>query len=66
MPKDNYVVREKYEGLEEVDGQLVPKRGQVKPEDLVTTAPESEEAVKNGGGDEEPRPRRRRRTVEED
>ena len=47
MPKDNYVVREKYEGLEEVDGQLVPKRGQVKPEDLVTTEPESEEAVKN-------------------
>lgn len=65
MPKDNYTVRKQYEGLKEVDGQLIPQRGDVKPEDLVTGQPESEEAVKNGGGDET-KTRRRRRTTEEE
>lgn len=66
MAEDNYVKREKYEGLEIVDGQLIPKRVDVKPEDLVTTDADPEAAHKNGGGSDEPKPRRRRRQVEED
>jgi len=64
MPQDNYVVREKYNGLEEVDGQLVLKRDSVK-EELVAVEPDSAEAVRNGGGDEVKR-RRRRNTLGEE
>lgn len=63
MANDNYVVREKYNGLVEVDGQLVPQRGTVNPGELVETQPDNEEAHNNGGG-AEPK-RRRRRTFEE-
>ncbi|EIC4908494.1 hypothetical protein ACTVZ7_004354 [Salmonella enterica] len=63
MANDNYVIREKYNGLVEVNGQLVPQRGTVLPEELVATQPDNEEAHNNGGG-AEPR-RRRRRTFEE-
>jgi len=64
MPQDNYVVREKYNGLEEGDGQLVLKRDSVK-EELVAVEPDSAEAVRNGGGDEVKR-RRRRNTLGEE
>ncbi|EAW4196128.1 hypothetical protein FFV02_22815 [Salmonella enterica] len=63
MANDNYVIREKYNGLVEIDGQLVPQRGNVLPEELVTTQPDNEEAHNSGGG-AEPK-RRRRRTFEE-
>ncbi|EAR5110844.1 hypothetical protein G3D64_004247 [Salmonella enterica subsp. enterica serovar Cerro] len=63
MANDNYVIREKYNGLVEIDGQLVPQRGNVLPEELVATQPGNEEAHNNGGG-AEPK-RRRRRTFEE-
>lgn len=64
MANDNYVIRERYNGLALVDGQLIPQRGTVAPEDLVAIQPDNEEAHNNGGGVD--RPRRRRRTVEED
>lgn len=63
MSNDNYVIREKYNGLVEIDGQLVPQRGTVLPEELVATQSDNEEAHNNGGG-AEPK-RRRRRTFEE-
>lgn len=63
MANDNYVVREKYNGLVEVDGQLIPQRGAVNPGELVETQPDNEEAHNNGGGSGQPR--RRRRTFEE-
>ena len=63
MANDNYVIREKYNGLAEIDGQLVPQRGTVNPDELVATQPDDEEAHNNGGG-AEPK-RRRRRTFEE-
>ncbi|ENW7558943.1 hypothetical protein ACFL9L_004329 [Salmonella enterica] len=63
MANDNYVIREKYNGLVEIDGQLVPQRGNVLPEELVATQLDNEEAHNNGGG-AEPK-RRRRRTFEE-
>lgn len=65
MAKDNYVVRERYTGLEEVDGQIIPQRGTIKPEELVATEPDNEEAHNNGGGSEE-KPRRRRRQAGEE
>lgn len=65
MPKDNYVKRQEYKGLEEVDGQVIPKRGDVEPEKLVTADPDDEGANNNGGGDEKPK-RRRRNTVEDE
>lgn len=65
MPKDNYVVRNEYTGLKEVDGQIVPQRGEVKPEELVQVVPDDAGAHNNGGG-EETRSRRRRRQVEEE
>lgn len=64
MANDNYVIRERYNGLVEVNGQLIPQRGKVKPEELVATAPDNEEAHNNGGGVE--RQRRRRRVTEEE
>lgn len=63
MANDNYVIREKYNGLVEIDGQLVPQRGTVNPDELVATQPDDEEAHNNGGGTETKR--RRRRTFEE-
>lgn len=56
---DNYVIREKYNGLVEVDGQLVPQRGTVNSDELVATQPENEEAHYNGGGTESKRSGRR-------
>jgi len=47
---DNYVVREKYTGMQEVDGMIIPVRGNVPAEELVQTSPEDEGAVRNGGG----------------
>lgn len=64
MANDNYVKRERYNGLVEVDGQLIPQRGEVPPEALVDTQPDNEEAHNNGGGVE--RKRRRRNTVDEE
>lgn len=52
---DNYVIREKYNGLVEVDGQLVPQRGTVNSDELVATQPVNEEAHYNGGGTESKR-----------
>ena len=66
MPKDNHVKRNQYEGLEVVDGQVIPKRTYVKPEDLVQVEPDDEGANNNGGGDDTPRRRRRRNTVDEE
>jgi hypothetical protein len=40
MANDNYVIREKYNGLVEVNGQLIPQRGNVNPGDLVETQPD--------------------------
>lgn len=65
MSKDNYVTRERYSGLIEIDGQVIPQRGEVKPEELVATSPDIEEAHNNGGGGTE-RQRRRRRVAEEE
>lgn len=64
MANDNYVIRERYNGLVEVDGQLIPQRGEVKPEELVATSPENEEAHNNGGGADRQRRRRRAATEE--
>lgn len=50
MSNDNYVERKEYTGLAFVDGQLIPQRGDAKPEDLVQTEPVIEEARRNGGG----------------
>jgi len=63
MP-DNIVIRERYNGLVEVDGQLIPQRGEVKPEELVDSAPSDEGGHNNGG--EEPKRRRRRNLLEEE
>lgn len=63
MP-DNYVVREKYNGLSVVDGQVIPQRGEVKPEELVETQPDDEGAHNNGAG-AAPK-RRRRNTIDEE
>lgn len=64
MAKDNYVTREKYNGLAVVDGQIIPQRGTVDASELVATQPDSEEAHNNGGGAE--RQRRRRPVAEDD
>lgn len=64
MANDNYVIRERYNGLVEVAGQLIPQRGEVKPEELVATSPENEEAHNNGGGADRQRRRRRAATEE--
>lgn len=64
MANDNYVIREKYNGLVEVDGQLIPQRGNVNPGELVETQPDNEDAHNNGGGVE--RKRRRRNTLGEE
>lgn len=50
MANDNYVIRERYNGLALVDGQLIPQRGEVAPDELVATQPDNEEAHNNGGG----------------
>lgn len=50
MPNDNYVIRERYNGLALVDGQLIPQRGEVVADELVATQPDDEEAHNNGGG----------------
>lgn len=67
MANDNYVIRERYNGLVEVDGQLIPQRGAVSPGELVETQPENEEAHNNGGGGGggADRQRRRRRATAE-
>ena len=57
---DNYVIREKYTHVDIVDGQLMPVRGVVDADELVTTQPDNEEAHNNGGG-----AKRRRRKSEE-
>lgn len=64
MANNNYVIREKYNGLVEVDGQLIPQRGIVNPGELVETQPDNEDAHNNGGGVE--RKRRRRNTLGEE
>lgn len=50
MAKDNYVVRKQYTGLAMVDGQLIPQRGDAKPEDLAHVDPTLDAAVRNGRG----------------
>lgn len=50
MAKDNYVTREKYNGLVVVDGQIIPQRGTVDASELVATQPEDKQARRNGGG----------------
>lgn len=50
MANDNYVIRERYNGLALVDGQLIPQRGEVADDELVATQPGNEEAHNNGGG----------------
>ncbi len=62
---DNIVIREKYNGLVEVNGQLIPQRGNVLPEELVATQPDDEGAHNNGGGIETKR-RRRRNTIDDE
>lgn len=57
---DNYVIREKYTHVDIVDGQVMPVRGVVEADELVTTQPDNEEAHNNGGGT-----KRRRRKSEE-
>ncbi|UTQ72431.1 hypothetical protein [Escherichia phage vB_EcoS_SCS92] len=57
---DNYVIREKYTHVDIVDGQVMPVRGVVDADELVTTQPDNEEAHTNGGG-----AKRRRRKSEE-
>ncbi len=61
---DNYVVREKYNGLTFVDGQVIPQRGEVLPEELVEIQPDDEGAHNNGAG-VAPK-RRRRNTIDEE
>lgn len=55
---DNIVRREKYNGLVEVNGQLLPQRGEVLPDELVQTQPDDEGAHNNGAGVEKKRRRR--------
>lgn len=62
---DNIVIRERYNGLVEVDGQLIPQRGEVNPEELIETQPDDEGAHNNGAGVGEKR-RRRRNTIDEE
>lgn len=50
MAKDNYVTREKYNGLAVVDGQIIPQRGTVDASELVATQPEDKQARRNSGG----------------
>lgn len=57
---DNYVIREKYTHVDIVDGQVMPVRGVVEADELVSTQPDNEEAHNNGGG-----AKRRRRKSEE-
>lgn len=57
---DNYVIREKYAHVDVVDGQVMPVRGVVEADELVTAQPDNEEAHNNGGGT-----KRRRRKSEE-
>lgn len=57
---DNYVIREKYTHVDVVDGQVMPVRGVVEADELVSTQPDNEEAHNNGGG-----AKRRRRKSEE-
>lgn len=57
---DNYVIREKYTHVDIVDGQVMPVRGVVEADELVTTQPDNEEAHTNGGG-----AKRRRRKSED-
>lgn len=57
---DNYVIREKYTHVDVVDGQVMPVRGVVEVDELVSTQPDNEEAHNNGGG-----AKRRRRKSEE-
>lgn len=57
---DNYVIREKYTHVDVVDGQVMPVRGVVEADELVTTQTDNEEAHNNGGGT-----KRRRRKSEE-
>lgn len=57
---DNYVIREKYTHVDIVEGQVMPVRGVVEADELVTTQPDNEEAHNNGGG-----AKRRRRKSEE-
>lgn len=57
---DNYVIREKYTHVDVVDGQVMPVRGVVEADELVTAQPDNEEAHNNGGG-----AKRRRRKSEE-
>jgi len=56
---DNYVIRERYNGLVDVDGQLIPQRGNVEPGELVATQPVNDGAHFNGGGTESRRSGRR-------
>lgn len=57
---DNYVIREKYTHVDVVDGQVMPVRGVVEADELVSVQPDNEEAHNNGGGT-----KRRRRKSEE-
>ena len=57
---DNYVIRERYTHVDIVDGQVMPVRGVVEADELVSTQPDNEEAHNNGGGT-----KRRRRKSEE-
>nr|MDN1157308.1 hypothetical protein [Escherichia coli] len=57
---DNYVIREKYTHVDMVDGQVMPVRGVVEADELVSAQPDNEEAHNNGGG-----AKRRRRKSEE-
>lgn len=57
---DNYVIREKYTHVDVVDGQVMPVRGVVEADELVSAQPDNEEAHNNGGGT-----KRRRRKSEE-
>ena len=50
MVKDNYVTREKNNGLAVVDGQIIPQRGTVDASELVATQTEDKQARRNGGG----------------
>lgn len=50
MAKDNYVTREKYNGLAVVDGQIIPQRGTVDADELVATQAEDKQARRNVGG----------------
>ena len=64
MANDNYVIRERYNGLVEVNGQLIPQRGEVNQAELVATQPDNGEAHNNGGG--AATKRRRRNTIDEE